>query len=171
MAKKVKYAVACALVLPFVALLAPTVSYRRGGFRESGSIPHGSHIGPLPGYQLDARYPHLREEQCVPSSRNTIGAPIQHLDLATILKLSQAVSGEIVQERLIETLLRGAIEHAGAERGLLILPRGLQWSLLRSQLHLAFDTLARPGFLLQLAQHRGMYSRLDWKGLNLHASG
>jgi GAF domain-containing protein len=31
------------------------------------------------------------------------------------------VSGEIVLERLIHTLMRTAIEHAGAERGLLIL--------------------------------------------------
>jgi PAS domain S-box-containing protein len=38
------------------------------------------------------------------------------------------VSGEIVLEKLIDTLMRTAIEHAGAERGLLILPRGVeQW--------------------------------------------
>jgi PAS domain S-box-containing protein len=34
------------------------------------------------------------------------------------------VSGEIVLEKLIDTLMRTAIEHAGAERGLLILQRG-----------------------------------------------
>ena len=38
-----------------------------------------------------------------------------------MLKASQAVSGEIVLGELIETLLRIAVEHAGAERGLLIL--------------------------------------------------
>jgi PAS domain S-box-containing protein len=36
------------------------------------------------------------------------------------------VSGEIVLEKLIDTLMRTAIEHAGAERGLLILPRGVE---------------------------------------------
>jgi PAS domain S-box-containing protein len=36
------------------------------------------------------------------------------------------VSGEIVLENLIDALLRTAIEHAGAERGLLILPRGTE---------------------------------------------
>jgi PAS domain S-box-containing protein len=36
------------------------------------------------------------------------------------------VSGEIVLEKLIDTLMRIAIEHAGAERGLLILPRGVE---------------------------------------------
>ena len=34
------------------------------------------------------------------------------------------MSGEIVLEKLIDTLMRTAIEHAGAERGLLILPLG-----------------------------------------------
>jgi PAS domain S-box-containing protein len=51
---------------------------------------------------------------------------VEHLDLATVIKVSQAVSGEIVLERLIDTPMRTAIEHAGAERGLLILSRGAQ---------------------------------------------
>ena len=74
--------------------------------------------------QLDALYPHLREAAPVPGATSTIGAPVEHLDLATVLKVSQAVSGEIVLEKLLDTLMRTAIEHAGAERGLLILPRG-----------------------------------------------
>ena len=41
-----------------------------------------------------------------------------------MIKVSEAMSGEIVLEKLIDTLMRTAIEHAGAERGLLILPRG-----------------------------------------------
>ena len=74
--------------------------------------------------QLDELYPHLREEEPVPGPTSTIGAPVEQLDLATVIKVSQAVSGEIVLEKLIDTLMRTAIEHAGAERGLLILPRG-----------------------------------------------
>jgi PAS domain S-box-containing protein len=54
----------------------------------------------------------------------TIGAPVEQLDLATVLKISETVSEEMVPEKLIGTLLRTAIEHAGAERGVLILPRG-----------------------------------------------
>jgi GAF domain-containing protein len=55
----------------------------------------------------------------------TIGAPVEHLDLVTVVKMSQqAVSGEMVLEQLIETLMVLAVEHAGAERGLLILPHG-----------------------------------------------
>ena len=52
-----------------------------------------------------------------PAPTSTIGAPVEHLDLATVIKVSQAVSGEIVLEKLIDTLMRTAIEQAGAERG------------------------------------------------------
>ena len=76
--------------------------------------------------QLDQLYPQLREEEPVPGPTSTIGASVEHLDLATVIKVSQAVSGEILLEKLIDTLMRTAIEHAGAERGLLILPRGVE---------------------------------------------
>jgi PAS domain S-box-containing protein len=76
--------------------------------------------------QLDEMYPHLREQEPTPAPTSTIGAPVEHLDLATVIKVSQAISGEIVLEMLIDTLMRTAIEQAGAERGLLILPRGAE---------------------------------------------
>ena len=40
--------------------------------------------------QLDQLYPHLREEEPVPGPTSTIGAPVEHLDLATVIKVSQA---------------------------------------------------------------------------------
>jgi PAS domain S-box-containing protein len=76
--------------------------------------------------QLDQLYPHLREEEPVPDSTTTVGTQVKHLDLATVIKVSQAVSSEVVLEKLIDRLMRTAIEHAGAERGLLILPRGVE---------------------------------------------
>jgi PAS domain S-box-containing protein len=76
--------------------------------------------------QLEELYPQLREQELVPGPTSTIGAPVGHLDLDTVIKVSQAVSGEIVREKLIDTLVRTAIVHAGAERGLLILPRGAE---------------------------------------------
>jgi PAS domain S-box-containing protein len=76
--------------------------------------------------QLDGFYPQLREEERATGSMSTIEAPVEYLDLATVIKVSQAVSGEIIPEKLIDTLMRTAIEHAGAERGLLILLRGLE---------------------------------------------
>jgi PAS domain S-box-containing protein len=71
--------------------------------------------------QLDRLYPHLPDNEPVPGPISTIEKPVEHLDLATVVKVSQAVSGEIVLEKLVETLLRTAIEQASAERGLLIL--------------------------------------------------
>ena len=74
--------------------------------------------------QLDELYPRLREHEPALDSRGTSGAPVEQLELATVLKVSQAVSGEMILDRLLERLMRAAIEHAGAERGLLIARRG-----------------------------------------------
>ena len=72
--------------------------------------------------QLERQYPHL------------VRAPLQHadaaveggrqlrqIDLAAMAKMNQAVSGEIVLDRLIERLMVAVLEHAGAVRGLLLL--------------------------------------------------
>jgi PAS domain S-box-containing protein len=76
--------------------------------------------------QLDQMYPQLSSKEPALDSRPTIDTSIEHLDLTTVLKVSQAVSGEIVLGKLIDTLLRMAIEHAGAERGLLVLLQGTE---------------------------------------------
>jgi PAS domain S-box-containing protein len=76
--------------------------------------------------QLNQLYPHIKEEQPATGPTSTIVAPTELLDLATVIKVSQAASGEIVLEKLIDKLMRAAIEHAGAERGLLILPRDVE---------------------------------------------
>jgi PAS domain S-box-containing protein len=74
--------------------------------------------------QLDQLHPRLRQDGRAASSAGTIEAPVEHLDLATMIEVSQALSGEMVLEKLIDKLMRAALEHAGAERGLLIVPRG-----------------------------------------------
>jgi len=74
--------------------------------------------------QLDELYPHLRKQEPTRGTSSTIVAPGELLDLATVIKVSQAVSGEMVPEKLIERIMRAAIEHAGGERGLLIRPLG-----------------------------------------------
>jgi PAS domain S-box-containing protein len=76
--------------------------------------------------QLEQLHPHLRDAPVHTSSTATIGARVERLDVGTVLKAAQAVSGEIVLGELIKTLLRIAVEHAGAERGLLILFAGDQ---------------------------------------------
>jgi PAS domain S-box-containing protein len=71
--------------------------------------------------QLEQLYPHLRDAPASTSPTATIGRHLEQLDVGTVLKAAQAVSGEIVLGELIKTLLRIAVENAGAERGLLIL--------------------------------------------------
>jgi PAS domain S-box-containing protein len=73
--------------------------------------------------QLNERYPKI-EEQTAVRPTSTIGTSVEQLDLGTVMKASHAVSGEIVLEKLIKTLMVIALEHAGAERGFLILSYG-----------------------------------------------
>jgi len=73
--------------------------------------------------QLEQLHPQLREDHG-PAPTAIVGASVAQLDLGAVVKASQAISGEIVLGRLIETLMTIALEHAGAERGLLILIRG-----------------------------------------------
>ena len=72
--------------------------------------------------QLDELYPRLRDER-TPTSSTAIAPPVGQLDVETVIKASQALSSEMVLPSLIEKLVRIAVEHAGAERGLLILIR------------------------------------------------
>jgi signal transduction histidine kinase len=70
--------------------------------------------------QIDQSYPPLYEDRSSSSSITTIGTPVVQLDVGTVVKASQAVFSEIVLDKLIEALMKIAVEHAGAERGVLI---------------------------------------------------
>jgi signal transduction histidine kinase len=77
--------------------------------------------------QLDELYPGLSDQSSSAPATAT-RTTVEHLDLSTVFKASQAVSSEIVIEKLSETLLIIALEQAGADRALLISPRGdEQW--------------------------------------------
>ena len=71
--------------------------------------------------QLDRLHPSLAALEAHGPTAN-IGSSVQQLDVATVVKASQAVSSEIVLSKLIERLMTIALENAGADRGLLILP-------------------------------------------------
>ena len=58
------------------------------------------------------------------SSNETDG---EMLDLNTIIKASQAISGEIKLEKLLQNLMKIGIENAGAQKGFLILNRQGNW--------------------------------------------
>jgi predicted ATPase/signal transduction histidine kinase len=74
--------------------------------------------------QLERIHPWLAEMSAVSVLSATIDAPVDQLDVRTVVKASQAVSGEIELSKLTETLMRISLEHAGAVRGCLILDRG-----------------------------------------------
>ncbi|WP_375748856.1 diguanylate cyclase domain-containing protein [Vibrio sp. HN007] len=64
-------------------------------------------------------------------SRETISTTshTQALDFNSVMKASQAISGEIVLERLLKKLMDTLMENAGAEKGLLLLEDGISFSL------------------------------------------
>jgi PAS domain S-box-containing protein len=74
--------------------------------------------------QLEAEYPDLNTEDTAIAPARTIRTPVERLDLGTVIKVSQAFADEIVQENLVDTLMRMALEQAGAERSLLVLLNG-----------------------------------------------
>ena len=61
--------------------------------------------------QLEQQHPQLEEQDKTIGPTSTIDAVVEHLDLATVLKVSLAVSGEIVPEKLIETVLKLSLIH------------------------------------------------------------
>jgi PAS domain S-box-containing protein len=71
--------------------------------------------------QLEAHYPQLAVGN---TRRETleVASPDQQLDVAAVVKASQALSSEMLLPRLIERLMTIALQNAGADRGLLILP-------------------------------------------------
>jgi PAS domain S-box-containing protein len=73
--------------------------------------------------QLDQLHPRLRQNERAPGPTGTIEVSVERLDVATVIQIAQALSGEVVLEKLVDRLMRAAIKHAGADRGLLICPR------------------------------------------------
>ncbi|HEY0095188.1 MAG TPA: ATP-binding protein, partial [Archangium sp.] len=71
---------------------------------------------------LDTEWPLLASAESTEGTGTDTSST--QLDALTLVKAQQAISGEIVLERLATTLLRVAIENAGAQRGALLLPRG-----------------------------------------------
>ena len=72
--------------------------------------------------QIDARYPSLRAQQTTSFSAPG-GGGVEQVDLLSVAKASQAISGRIVLEELVDTLLRIVLENAGAQTGALLLVR------------------------------------------------
>jgi PAS domain S-box-containing protein len=79
--------------------------------------------------RLERSHPQLRARGAPAFGTGTRAIPLGELDMMAVVQMSQAVSSEIVFERLIERLMVTLVEHAVAGRGLLLLPRAGQMCL------------------------------------------
>ena len=75
--------------------------------------------------RLEARFRAQLAATTGPGSETTTTSRLwaDRLDLATVMKATQALSGEIVLGRLLERIVRICMENAGARRGVLVLER------------------------------------------------
>ncbi len=73
--------------------------------------------------ELQARHADLLEPEAssFPTTR------LHTLDVQAVLRISHALGGELVPERVVETTMCTALESAGAEYGALVVQRGDQW--------------------------------------------
>ena len=68
-------------------------------------------------------YRGIREEDVTSTTGLSTGTASEALDVSTVMKVSQAISGEIVLSKLMERMMKIVMENAGAEKGFVILAR------------------------------------------------
>jgi len=68
--------------------------------------------------QMETRYPLLREWR--QAQANKPETPLSHLDLASVMKASREISGEMVLEQLLQKTLTILLENAGGQWGCMI---------------------------------------------------
>ncbi|NET64751.1 MAG: AAA family ATPase [Moorea sp. SIO1G6] len=84
---------------------------------------------------LEARYPQFLATVSTDSIKTSLNPSITDsgkttsgvLDINSILKASQTISGEIIPDKLLEKLMKILIENAGAQQGFLILDKDGNW--------------------------------------------
>ncbi|MBD2152968.1 ATP-binding sensor histidine kinase [Leptolyngbya sp. FACHB-16] len=83
------------------------------------------HYGSLLAISLDSQY--FTEPNDTLAVVSTSSTDAEKLDLMTVIKASQALSGEIVLNNLLDKLLRIVTENAGAQRGAFVLNKDDKW--------------------------------------------
>jgi PAS domain S-box-containing protein len=79
------------------------------------------------------------------ASKSITESAAELLDLATVIGVSQAVSGEMVPEKLIDSLMRAAVQQAGADHGLLVRPEGDQFQIQAEAISSGAEVIVRQG--------------------------
>ena len=80
--------------------------------------------------QLEEKYPQWfvsQSSEVQESTEITTGRTTETLDISTVIKVSQTLSGEIVLKNLLGKLMEIAIANAGAEKGFLLLKKDDHW--------------------------------------------
>ncbi|HEX7636126.1 MAG TPA: AAA family ATPase, partial [Noviherbaspirillum sp.] len=97
-------------------------------YRENGMRVAQAHFDEARQLYLDCAangkantLPQRRSDASKGEDREAVGIHTQQLDLATIMKVSQAISSEIVLEKLIERMMLIVVENACAQQGTLLL--------------------------------------------------
>ncbi len=108
--------------------LAARFYLARGNIREGNILLRSAHVGYLrwgaraKADRLRLHYPHAFSGiEPVQAAETTTSNIIDSFDINSVIKASQAISGEIVLGRLLEKLMNILIENAGARKGLLVL--------------------------------------------------
>ncbi|WP_437821909.1 sensor histidine kinase [Sorangium sp. So ce1078] len=78
--------------------------------------------------QLERQYPHLVESRLLAPTA-TVAMRTEQLDLYSVTKASQTISGEILLDKLLRTLLTIVLEQGGAERACFVLCRDERLSI------------------------------------------
>jgi PAS domain S-box-containing protein len=106
-------------------LAAETMLKARTAYEKWGAMAKVRVLDKDFAHLLIDRYPHIGLKKETPS--DTLDQEHQYrekdLDLAAVMKATQAISSEIVLEKLLAQLMRIIIENAGAQAGLLILKK------------------------------------------------
>ncbi|MEM7031334.1 MAG: response regulator [Chloroflexota bacterium] len=105
------------------------------GYAKWGAVAKCNHL--LQQYSTWFEHPDLASNH-VDYRRTTLTQPVlfinsspaigmQQLDFDSIVKALQTISGEIILDRLIETMMQIVMENAGAQHGFLMLNRSDEW--------------------------------------------
>jgi PAS domain S-box-containing protein len=71
----------------------------------------------------------IRTDHRISEFRTTLKTSQNFLDLNTVVKVSNALSGEIVLNQLLKKIIHIVIENTGAEKGFLLMPKHDSWCI------------------------------------------
>ncbi|MFB2919716.1 ATP-binding protein [Aerosakkonema funiforme] len=92
-------------------------------YQQWGAVAKVQHLETkYPEYFTAASSTSSPTKTTISTITTTGGTTSGQLDLASVLKASQAISGEILLDKLLAKLMKILIENAGAQKGFLILP-------------------------------------------------